>query len=177
MPKKHYLDFIILGLLGATPWAIWLFNQSSWAFGLGIGLGVISAAFMAIQAIGGIRIRKGTTLHFEVKEETGIARVWMHKPPPLWRNSMKAPTNRANIELADAVTFKKINGKPILTFIESSEKNILNIPYRLAHQPAVNSYLKEILQGNNKLSKEYIEKALSFLNEKDETKIVAEARY
>lgn len=177
MPNKHYLDFLILTIVGAAPWIIWGFTDSSWAFGFGIGLTPVALTFMIVQAVGGIMIRKSTTLHFQVTENTGVAKVWMHKPPSLWRNIMSASNNLVNLKLADVATYKKINGKPVLALVESETNNILNIPYRLAHQPAVNTYLKEALKPSTVMPKEYVDKALSFLNEKNEKNIVAESRY
>jgi hypothetical protein len=173
MPKKHYKDFVVLGIFAAAPWGLWFFLQASWAFTLAVVLTVISLGLMVLQAIGGIIIRNNTSLHFESDPETGITKAWMAKAPDDWKKHLNPLTNQVNLKEVTHVTVKRINGKHVLAVIDEETNQVLNVPHRLAHVVPVNEYLKQALSANKRLSAESIAKAETFLNESEVKNIPA----
>jgi hypothetical protein len=159
LPAKHFIDFSVLTVIAVAPWFWWFASGGGVALTVSIIVSIVALGLLFVQLVGGIKIRRNTTLHFEADVSTHTVSSWMEKPPTQWRNILSpSESSRVQFDSFDNIFMKKVNSKPVLYLANKDEHGIkVILPYRLAHVPEVKKYVTERISE----SKNFNDKSLT----------------
>lgn len=158
MPNRHKVEVLIAFLIGLGPWIYGLYELNignpmpGWVYGWGLVLTVIGLGLGTIQAIGGIKVRKNSTLFAESSSEDVLS-VWMVKPGLAWKNKLDLGINKVDLHKVSSVKLDNVAGQDVIFLLanENDYSGSLVIPKRLATTKELSSYLDEFFSNKSSL--------------------------
>lgn len=169
MPRKYLNEGIFFLLLGTTPWVAWFLGfRPNWLLFFGTIFSIFMLGLVLFQHIVGYRIRRNTTLKMKINTETKDLHVWMHKAPEAWKKEFNAFSNRLDLNNLTGASFKRINGKPAVMFIDNNNSRTMYVPFRILKDQRVKDFLSDVVRTNTVMDKTTQEKVLTFINTSDE---------
>ena len=169
MPRRYLNEAIVFLALGTLPWVAWFLGfQPDWLLFFGSLFTIFMVGLVLFQHIVGYRIRRNTTLKMKINTETKDLHVWMHKAPEAWKKEFNAFSNRLDLNGLTGASFKRINGKPAIMFIDNNNSRTMYVPFRILKDQKVKNFLSDVVRTNTVMAPDMKEKVLTFINTSDE---------